>query len=382
MLLSRSLPPHFLLPAWGTRKLLRALQRAYSSTGPDPQLPSKPLPRTHTNRDTNTDHNNGARRILGRRSSRASLSKRLEKAELEDQGSQYGTKLAVRYHRGRNENPFAAEKAPAYGPVRRSVSSNFFDQKSNIRYHESVKGSDPAKRPLKSQSSSTSNEEAGKSKPTVGYNTSIDRLSQWGVWFEKTAPTIPSEVEEAVLESTPELRHEPTGPASSVLSDAAEKNQTGAQFRPIEPMKPTHIVEEPLKSAPKARPKRTKPPASLFEELFPEESDNTKESEKKIVEKLPAFEWDDAPKMDWNETVESLAEQRKNWFEMPTASKQTGLQIPEEVTRAVRSEVSVLVLSCASKTLEESDFFRLGSKGQHIEGWTSGIVKGTTQLTL
>ena len=32
MLLTRSLPPHFLLPAWGTRQLLDALQRAHQST--------------------------------------------------------------------------------------------------------------------------------------------------------------------------------------------------------------------------------------------------------------------------------------------------------------------------------------------------------------
>jgi hypothetical protein len=47
---------------------------------------------------------------------------------------------------------------------------------------------------------------------------------------------------------------------------------------------------------------------------------------------------------------------------------------PEEEKQ--RQEASVLVLNCAGKTLEESDFFRLSPKGEHIEGWTSGIIKG------
>ena len=47
----------------------------------------------------------------------------------------------------------------------------------------------------------------------------------------------------------------------------------------------------------------------------------------------------------------------------------------EEEDAVQRREASVLILNCASKTLEESDFFRLSPKGEHIEGWTSGIIK-------
>ncbi|KAL1866110.1 hypothetical protein VTK73DRAFT_4903 [Phialemonium thermophilum] len=36
---------------------------------------------------------------------------------------------------------------------------------------------------------------------------------------------------------------------------------------------------------------------------------------------------------------------------------------------------TVLVLNAASKSLLESDFYRLGPQGRHLEGWTSGIVK-------
>ncbi len=36
----------------------------------------------------------------------------------------------------------------------------------------------------------------------------------------------------------------------------------------------------------------------------------------------------------------------------------------------------MLVMSASSKNLVESDFLRLGVKGQHVEGWVSGILKG------
>ncbi|RYP05062.1 hypothetical protein DL765_009957 [Monosporascus sp. GIB2] len=42
---------------------------------------------------------------------------------------------------------------------------------------------------------------------------------------------------------------------------------------------------------------------------------------------------------------------------------------------AVPRAKCMLVLSAASKNLMESDFLRLGVKGQHVEGWVSGIVK-------
>ncbi|RYP81245.1 hypothetical protein DL769_002075 [Monosporascus sp. CRB-8-3] len=44
-------------------------------------------------------------------------------------------------------------------------------------------------------------------------------------------------------------------------------------------------------------------------------------------------------------------------------------------TPAVPRARCMLVLSAASKNLMESDFLRLGVKGQHVEGWVSGIVK-------
>lgn len=37
---------------------------------------------------------------------------------------------------------------------------------------------------------------------------------------------------------------------------------------------------------------------------------------------------------------------------------------------------AVLEFNSASKSLLESDFYRLGRQGQHLDGWASGIVKG------
>jgi len=39
-----------------------------------------------------------------------------------------------------------------------------------------------------------------------------------------------------------------------------------------------------------------------------------------------------------------------------------------------KGKASVVLLNCASKTLEESDFFRVSPRGEHIEGWTRSII--------
>jgi hypothetical protein len=37
---------------------------------------------------------------------------------------------------------------------------------------------------------------------------------------------------------------------------------------------------------------------------------------------------------------------------------------------------AVLLIAALPKNLEESDFFYLSPKGEHIEGWRSGLIKG------
>lgn len=125
---------------------------------------------------------------------------------------------------------------------------------------------------------------------------------------------------------------------------------------------------------------------SLFDELFPEEADTKERAAERQgkLDRLPAFDWGKTPGSSSNE-VDRIAERRRRketYNTIPQAFRSfrpeqpsyTSLRQAEHGER--RREVSVLVLNSATKTLEESDFFRLGPKGEHIEGWTSGIVKG------
>lgn len=129
-------------------------------------------------------------------------------------------------------------------------------------------------------------------------------------------------------------------------------------------------------------PKKARP--SLFEELFPEEKLTPALSQITREEKLPAFEW-----LDNLKTVPELPlvkrHGRKIWpgdaswsaGQLPEPSRTHRMRDTDGEEQREPGEQSVLVLNCASKTLEESDFFRLSPKGEHLEGWTSGIVKGT-----
>lgn len=196
--------------------------------------------------------------------------------------------------------------------------------------------------------------------------------------LERGQPTNSPLDDEGTRKSTRSVQPERTPPTSSLEGQA----HNGTRAVPLEGMQTTSLLsgdKRPSRGALSARPERTKPTGSLFDELFPEESKAAKQREKKTVDKLPMFEWHDGPKIDWRETVEKAAEKRKNWFHTIPESKVHTPHIEAEENRRKR-DLSVLVLSSASKTLEESDFFRLGEKGQHIEGWTSGIVKGKSSL--
>ncbi|CZS91954.1 uncharacterized protein RAG0_02515 [Rhynchosporium agropyri] len=144
---------------------------------------------------------------------------------------------------------------------------------------------------------------------------------------------------------------------------------------------------------------------SLFEELFPEEAMARQKRENKArerLEKLPAFNWN----MDSNQLAahdrrqqEAREKTREKQQTIPGLKGENGVarkiilakQIPQSSTssqrmgqgqhvaqdqsRTSKSTASVLVLSACSKNLEESDFYRVGPKGNHIENWTSGILK-------
>ncbi|PQE24271.1 hypothetical protein CJF31_00002507 [Rutstroemia sp. NJR-2017a BVV2] len=133
---------------------------------------------------------------------------------------------------------------------------------------------------------------------------------------------------------------------------------------------------------------RAAAPKSLFEELFPEERVEVKSEDKptpkkrKQLDKLPTFQWQEDT---LSQSPGGLREQQQR--ELKREQAQWGMSVEplhlspatleriRQLEEQERREASVLVLGSASKTLEESDFFRLSPKGQHIEGWTSGIIK-------
>jgi len=114
---------------------------------------------------------------------------------------------------------------------------------------------------------------------------------------------------------------------------------------------------------------------SLFDQLFPEESENKKNVGQK-EEKLPPFKWNTGPlfrdrELEPPPTIDPWLDSHDR---EPTDAGHN-LRTPR-VTKTQRLKARVLVLNCASKTLEESDFYRVSPKGEHIEGWTSGIIQG------
>jgi len=121
---------------------------------------------------------------------------------------------------------------------------------------------------------------------------------------------------------------------------------------------------------------------SLYDELFPEERRHAKERRRKAEErldKLPAFKWnmDRKPRR----PIEKDREKKSNESNPFRAIAQSAVPALEQAQaplwgRARGREASLLILRAVSKTLEESDFFRIGPKGEHIEGWTSGLTKG------
>ncbi|KAI1006300.1 hypothetical protein K3495_g1920 [Podosphaera aphanis] len=109
---------------------------------------------------------------------------------------------------------------------------------------------------------------------------------------------------------------------------------------------------------------------SLYDELFPEESieSGDRAKIKKAVnrlEKLPVFKW--------SSKSGKASEKRKN-EDGNDSMKRSHPTIHSPMSPiGSRVEPSVLSLNACSSTLEESDFFRLGHKGDHIESWTSVI---------
>jgi hypothetical protein len=139
---------------------------------------------------------------------------------------------------------------------------------------------------------------------------------------------------------------------------------------------------------------------SLFEELFPEEAQVTEQMKKKKKKKGEHLQLDNSlpPLEDANQPSPAFPRKQNESWRLALGSTSFaqklqggfGLQAslsrdsasvplrkvdPQDTLR--RREVGVLVLSNGGKSLTESDFLRVSPRGEHIEGWTSSIVKGT-----
>ncbi|RKF74551.1 hypothetical protein GcM1_239132 [Golovinomyces cichoracearum] len=121
---------------------------------------------------------------------------------------------------------------------------------------------------------------------------------------------------------------------------------------------------------------------SLFDELFPEElaKQNTAVAKRRRaiirLETLPIFNW--KPNIGPRKTtarqkfrLEKKKEQKNVEDNHGASSKTQSFKIAS----LSFENLSVLSLNACGTSLEESDFFRLGSKGEYIESWASGIVK-------
>lgn len=123
---------------------------------------------------------------------------------------------------------------------------------------------------------------------------------------------------------------------------------------------------------------------SLFDKLFPEEKETVIDDKTPKVDKLPPFQFDSDfekvnPEVLWGKVGEATSSAPA--AELTTVDANVEEKVPliahdEQEDRRKRREAAVLVLNSASKRLEESDFFRIGHKGTHIQGWTTGIIKG------
>lgn len=67
----------------------------------------------------------------------------------------------------------------------------------------------------------------------------------------------------------------------------------------------------------------------------------------------------------------SIRNHFRNW-----ATKQGILPETAPKLREYGSHSTVLVLSSVSPSLQESDFHRIAPQGQHLEGWSNGLMKG------
>ncbi|PVH73342.1 hypothetical protein DL98DRAFT_519999 [Cadophora sp. DSE1049] len=302
MLLTRLLPPQFLLPAWTTRQLGQVAQRAHQSN--------------YTKGDQDNYDDKSGRQPTKRqlRRSRWSNIKRINIKTAEGEDGLYLSQAAAK--------------------------EELYESQANEQVHDSSRLEEVYQ----------------------GHKDKVLERQDDGNGFILYTPMNPPEDEKRA------------GTRSSPRSK--EKSET------------QYMDQEPQTS-----PKQL----SLFEELFPEEALARQRKEKKArerLEKLPAFNWAvETKELDGRDRKHEQARRkiRENYTPIPEKNTRTRsvLARPSPPAKEAfqdrstslagsngkHSRVSILVLKACSKTLEESDFYRVGPKGNHIESWTNGILK-------
>ncbi|KAK0112132.1 hypothetical protein ONS96_001390 [Cadophora gregata f. sp. sojae] len=304
MLLTRLLPPQFLLPAWTTRQLAKAAQRAHKSDYAD---------------GAQDDYNDCTSRQLTKRQLRRLQWSNVRRLNLKISKSEHGLDLSQGPAKKKPVEPQAIEQ-PVHG-------SSWLEEDHQRQNHKL----------LGRNNDSNGSSQCSPLKPPDGGNGT------------------------GAMSSSPHLRE---------TSDSQ------------------YIVQEP----------QTNPNTlSLFEELFPEEAVARQRREKKArerLEKLPAFNWAveskeaDERDRDHEQVRQENRKKHTSSPEMNTRTRSVRVQpnlapkvaSQDRYTKSAgsvgkQSRVSILVLKACSKTLEESDFYRVGPKGNHIESWTNGILK-------
>lgn len=334
MLLSSSLPPQFLLPAWSTPQLMRQFQqyRANYSTWDDEREKAErgykavQQRRNHFRDEMDIDQAVDSPKPLVKVTDRRSAIWRPFKTAVPDgQSSTSGIKPF--------KNTIRQRRRPLANPVWRP------DQEKNVDTTELLTN--------RHSETGLRKEDVQQTHTTCNSIEDKEGISSGTANIQPTSRSVD-------LKRWMEDDRQPDSnkPWTTQPSETTNK-QTAIQWKPIE--KKRFLSPEP-------EPERE---LSLFEELFPEETEKEAAEKKKAQEGW--FPISDIPTKDSGfpslDDVQRLSERLS--------------QRPKRRRRdSLHGSSDVLLLSCASKNLEESDFLRINPKGTHIEGWASGMMKG------